>query len=283
MTYSGKTQSHPLRIRNQNLFKIKSQNSSGAFPVSRLLIKHPLLPLIVTLRAFSEFEMHAHNNSVAPVVFFAFDFENPSGEQQLEAGLFFNLPDIIGGEFSNFAREGLRGITLNKVAATPPGWDMTQGNMSVSLLACHSRAGGACSAAFSTAAAASLQDNWAAFVNGSGVFPSPPPPHPPPFSHGAVAAKISVAPRDRVTVTLALSWFYPKRRWGALDLGHYYQNLYSSSENVAEAEGSLPRLSRTVDSIVKWQQLCFNNSLPSDLQDALVGDVSTSNAACSVN
>jgi uncharacterized protein (DUF608 family) len=58
--------------------------------------------------------------------------------------------------------------------------------------------------------------------------------------------------------------------WGDQDLGHYYQNFYSSSEHVAETAGSTSRLSRTVTSIINWQQLCYNNSLPHDLQDALV-------------
>jgi uncharacterized protein (DUF608 family) len=64
--------------------------------VSQLSVDHPLLPLDINLRAFSEFEMHSHNNSIAPVVFFAFEIRNPSRHETFEASLFFNLPDIIG-------------------------------------------------------------------------------------------------------------------------------------------------------------------------------------------
>jgi uncharacterized protein (DUF608 family) len=90
---------------------------------------------------------------------------------------------------------------------------------------------------------------------------------------GAVL-QIRVAPQDRITMTLALSWFLPGRYWGEQELGHYYQNFYSSSEAVAVAESTTSRLTSVVDSILKWQQLCYDNSLPNSLQDAFVNSAS---------
>jgi hypothetical protein len=106
-----------------------SLNYSGAFPVSQLSVDHPRLPLEINLRAFSEFEMHAHNNSVAPAVFFAFDIRNPSRREAIEASLFFNLPNIIGGQFSQFEARAVKGLTLDKRCPASRRVDLTEGEL----------------------------------------------------------------------------------------------------------------------------------------------------------
>jgi hypothetical protein len=135
LTYSGApsplfSQTNPTTMSKDNMQYTNISNSSlmkGAFPVSQLSVHHPLLPLNITLRAFSEFEMHTPNRSIAPIVFFAFDIENPSFEDYFDAAVFFNLPDIIGGDVSIFESGSVRGITLNKPHASYPGAALTQG------------------------------------------------------------------------------------------------------------------------------------------------------------
>jgi len=73
-----------------------------------------------------------------------------------------------------------------------------------------------------------------------------------------------------VTVTFALSWFFPHRLWGSVDLGHFYQNNFSSSLEVAENLRNVDRLQEIIDKALAWQSTCFNNTFPEGLQDSLV-------------
>ena len=75
------------------------------------------------------------------------------------------------------------------------------------------------------------------------------------------------------TLTFALSWYYPHHLWGSNNLGHYYEILYSSAEDVAAMEA--PRLGEIVDSIQKWHDVCFQNALPPSVQDSLVNTPAT--------
>lgn len=74
-------------------------------------------------------------------------------------------------------------------------------------------------------------------------------------------------------MTFALSWFFPHRLWGSTDLGHFYQNSFSSSAEVASDVSG--RLEEIVDGALAWQAVCFNNSFPEGLQDSLVNTPAT--------
>ena len=56
-------------------------------------------------------------------------------------------------------------------------------------------------------------------------------------------------------------------------VGNYYTKLYRGAADVAERV--LSRLAENRQSILEWQRLCFDNSLPEWLQDALLNSVAT--------
>eukprot|EP01062_Namystynia_karyoxenos_P020533 TRINITY_DN17768_c0_g1_i1.p1 TRINITY_DN17768_c0_g1~~TRINITY_DN17768_c0_g1_i1.p1 ORF type:complete len:1046 (+),score=334.04 TRINITY_DN17768_c0_g1_i1:92-3139(+) len=243
---------------------------SGAFPAAELAAQDADLAaagVSVTLRAFSEFEMHSAANSVAPGAFFSLTLEAQQGAAAERAAVFFNLPDMIGGsQYRTHSLGAQSGITMHNAGTQQP---LAEGNFSWTYLHCDG-----CSAAphVSAAVGASLQENWAAFVSGGGTLPglANGTAH-----HGALAAALPLAAGQKVTLTFALTWFFPQRRWGETTLGHWYENNYTSSEDVAAQRGTESRLAATVESALAWQATCFNNSFSAALQDSLVNTPAT--------
>jgi len=241
---------------------------SGAFPVARLsLDDNDVLAgaglVAVTLNAFSEFRMHAPEEAVAPAVIFAFTLE--AAQADVDASVFFNLPDMLGQ--STFQGDSHSFTLQHSVEA------LKTGNLSISLVHCATSSGEECTdVAFTYGAGATAEDNWKAFVAGGGQLSGEVPAG---AGHGAVAAKLRVPGGGSATVTLALSWYFPHRLWGSTDLGHFYENNFSSSLDVADYMRHEGRLEDIVQSALAWQATCFNNTFPEGLQDSLVNTPAT--------
>lgn len=226
---------------------------SGAFPVSRLRFADDNLPLAVELYAYCEFRLYDPEGSATPAVIFTFNLHNPS-EKSVEVSLMFNLPNHIGGNFSS----SQKGLTLSKAGTSP-----TSGNMALRI----AEANLPCSWLVSS----DLPTVWEDFSK-DGKFSTTPIKNK--FAqHGALATSVKLASGQFGMITFVLSWYFPYRPHAGEILGNYYTKLYSSAEDVADKV--IARLPDTWQSIYQWQRLCFDNSLPEWLQDAMVNSVAT--------
>lgn len=225
---------------------------AGAFPVSRLRFADADLPLAVDLYAYCELRIREPERSATPVVLFTFNLHNPL-DQAIDTSLMFNLPNHVGGTYSagpglSLRREGLEpssGTMALRVAGD---------NVSVS-----------------TSTGQELSTLWKEFA-GQGSF------GPASFAnaaaaHGAVTVRVALAPHESRTVTFVLSWYFPYRPHGTEVPGNYYTNLFTSAEDVAGKV--ITRLPDTWDATHQWHQLCFDNSLPEWLQDAMANSMAT--------
>ncbi len=172
----------------------------------------------------------------------------------VEAAILFNLPNHLGGVISSSSRTGL--------AIERTGNDSTSGSMVVRFGDGWRR---------SCAAGDDLPAIWRAFQArgeiGDGRSSGGT------ARHAAIAASVVLQPGQRRTINLALAWYLPNRMHAGQRVGNYYTRLYRSAADVAERV--LSRLPEIRQSILEWQRLCFDNSLPGWLQDALVNSVAT--------
>ena len=225
---------------------------SGAYPVSRLRLSDPELPLTVDLYAYSEFRIRDAVGSAAPAVIFSFRMGNPT-IQTAEAALLFNLPNHIQGAFS-----AANGLKLARGGA---------GSQTGSMVA---RFGGAGSND-TCAAGDDLNALWKEFAE-KGTFGTPPQSN---AKHGVTTASVALRPGETKTVHLVMAWYFPNRMHAGNSqrVGNYYTKLYADADDVADKV--LARLPATWQAIGAWQQLCLDNGLPDWLQDAMVNSVAT--------
>lgn len=225
---------------------------SGAHPVSRLHLSDPGLPLTVDLYAYSEFRIRDAAGSATPAAIFSFRIGNPTA-QAAEASLLFNLPNHPQGTFTY-----ANGLRLARGGA---------GSMTGAMVA---RFGGVDRNA-SCAAGDDLNALWNEFAE-KGAFGAPAQSN---AKQGATAASVALRPGETKTVHLVMAWYFPNRMHAGnrQRVGNYYTKLYPNVEDVADKV--LARLPETWASILQWQRLCFDNSLPDWLQDAMINSVAT--------
>ena len=256
---------HPPRF----LPAIEQIEYAGAFPVSRLRFADPDLPIGVTLYAYSEFRVRDAERSATPIVLFSFVLENPL-DRPIDVSLMFALPNHINGEFS----EG-RGLSLKREGREP-----VSGTMAVRTLGDDASSSTQISdslfqlqedfakrGAFAPARTVSADERDT--VNNYGQRPVP-------SSHsdyGAVAINSRLAPGQTQLKTFALAWHFPDRPFAQEIVGNRYADLYEDAERVAET--ALGRLQETCDGVREWHELCFDNTLPEWLQDAMVNSLGT--------
>jgi len=225
---------------------------SGAFPVSRLKYSDPLLPVGVTLYAYSEFHLHDSAASATPAAIFTFEISNPS-DRATEVTLLFNVRNYAEGRLS-----GGSGFSLVKGGDQPTSGAVAVGADSDS------------SIIRTVATASDLSKLWADFSTNrmTSVVPAEQIP-----GYAALAVAIKIPPKESREVTYVLAWYLPKRSFKDQVPGNYYTRLYSSADDVASK--ALARLPETQKAIRDWQALIFNNSLPDWLEDSLINSVAT--------
>ena len=251
----GDAQANAWVLRTQppaDLPAIDQIEYSGAFPVSRLKYSDPLLPVGITLYAYSEFHLHDAAASATPAAIFTFEISNPS-DRPAEVTLLFHLRNYTGGHLSPGT-----GVSLVKGGDQP-----TSGTIAV-------RAGSHSSIVQTVATASDLARLWADFSKNRMTSASPTEQIP---AHTAFTATIKIPPQESRDVTYVLAWYLPQRPFKDEVPGNYYTRLYSSADDVASKV--LARLSDTQKAIRDWQALVFDNSLPGWLQDSLINSVAT--------
>ncbi|MCS7192392.1 MAG: GH116 family glycosyl-hydrolase [Armatimonadetes bacterium] len=250
----SKTNAWTLRTHPpKGLPSIAQIEYSGAFPVSRLRFADPNLPIALDLYAYCGFKIYDPESSATPAILFTFNLHNPS-DQIVETSLMFNLPNHIGGVYSK--RE--RGLVLSKQGSEP-----TSGAMGIWV--------DDENALISSSIGQDIIPLWDEFEE-SGSFKSlmSKDVH---AKHGALAVSFKLEPMQSKTLTFVLAWYFPYRPHGDEILGNYYTRLYESVEDVANKV--ISKLPSIWDAIYQWQTICFDNSLPDWLQDALVNSVAT--------
>ena len=238
----------------QGLPAIDEIEYSGAFPVSRLRFRDPDLPVGVDSYAYSTFKIRDARASAAPAVAFSFVLSNPTAKP-VEAAIFFNLPNHLGGVISS---SGQTGLCIERA-----GSDSTSGSMVV-------RFGDG--SARSCAAGNDLPAVWRAFQAHGCLTDGKTLPRGA-AKQASIASRVVLEPGQRRTINLALAWYLPNRMHAGQRVGNYYTRLYRGAADVAERV--LSRLAENRQSILEWQRLCFDNSLPEWLQDALLNSVAT--------
>lgn len=237
----------------QGLPPIAEIEYAGAYPVSRLRFRKPNLPLELSLHAYSEFKMRDAEASATPAIVFSFQLTNPLAKA-VDAAIFFNLPNHVRGKFS----------TANGLRLTRDGNEPVSGAMLL-------RFGG--NQPVSQAAGNDLAAIWKTFA-GSGRLGDQPLADAA-GNHGAIAATLRLEPNETKIVNMVMAWRFPNRthNGGRQRVGNHYAKLYPNVEDVADKV--LARLPETWASILQWQRLCFDNSLPGWLQDAMINSVAT--------
>jgi non-lysosomal glucosylceramidase len=229
---------------------------SGAYPVSRLHYTDPDLLLDVSLFSMSEFHIHKAVESAIPAVVFNFILENPT-EEELEISLMFNLPNHIDGKYHidnslKLIKEGQSSVS-GEMMVTMTGKDLKlSGIQSNSMMKFHRHF-----AAFGEFTGKSI-GNYS--TEGTG-------------KHGTLAGKTALKPGQTKLITVVLAWYFPYRKHAGEVLGNHYVNLFDNVNQVTER--IISNFPEIIEDIEKWHQLCFNNSLPQWLQEAMVNSVAT--------
>ena len=240
---------------------------AGAYPVSRLRFSDPDLPIGVTLYAYSEFRLRDADRSATPAILFSFALENPT-DRTVDMSLMFTLPNHIGGAFSEAdglalkrpGREPLSGSMAVRAAGDAAAPSTQIGHSLFQLHEDFAKAG-------EFAPTRRVPEHERETVNNYGQRPVPSPGS----AYGAVALRSTLAPGATALNTFALAWHFPHKPFGDEIVGNHYTTLYRDATDAAEAV--LGRLAETWRGLHEWQQLCFGNTLPEWLQDAMVNSV----------
>lgn len=239
---------------------------SGAYPVSRLVFSDSTQPVSLTLYACSELNLRSPERSATPGVMFAFVMENESAKA-VDASVMFTLPNHIGGEYT-----GGGGLVLTREGREP-----TSGTMALQV------SGERLS--ISALAADTVFRIWEQFSAGGDLSLGQANDKEHPLEKvklggadarmmcGALAAETRLGPGECKTVTFVLGWHFPFRPHANETPGNYYANLYRDAQEVVEIVAG--RAEQTWESILEWQRLCFDNTLPEWLQDAMVNSLGT--------
>ncbi len=225
---------------------------SGDFPVSRLRFSASHLTIPVDLYAYSEFKPRDADASATPAAIFTFLLSNPS-QQTIHASLLFILPNHIHGRATvndglTFIRDGKLPLS-GTIAIRTAGSDIDT----------------------KAATASDFRDIWKSFATGEPISDAGLQGEAP--RYGAVIANVAVKPGETKAVTFILAWYLPNRPFLTEIPGNYYSTLYRSAEDVAEKVSG--RLKDDWRAMVLWQQVIYNNSLPSWLQDSLINSIAT--------
>ena len=229
----------------------------GAFPVARLNVTDSRLPagLSLSLSGAGQFAPQSPDESLAPAVVFTFLLEN-MGSGDVDANVFFNLPNIIGATSYATSSKKAGMLTMGEGAASIH----KDGGMSLLVDDADS---------WSWSSTVEIGSSWGDFASAghlknasSGV------------ADGAVAATVRVPKGSTRAVTITLSWYFPHHIWAGnasdptSDLGHRYAEAFHSSEHVAFSVTT--NKSRSLQHALDYHATFLDTDLPPWLQDALL-------------
>ncbi len=230
---------------------IESIEYSGAFPVSRLKLDDPDLPIKITVFGYCEYQARKSDRSATPCVLLSFLLENAE-DNPVDVDCAFFLRNEIQGKFS----QGGHGLVLSKSGT---------GSMAGDL-----RLAATGSDETTYAASNNLNSLWSPFAADGKFAQSSTDAG---EGYGAISASVRLGAGQSRVVTIAMGWYFPNRKHHAEEIGNYYTQLFDDSTDVTST--ALSRLPETIDGISRWHQSCFDNSLPEWLQDSLVNSAAT--------
>ena len=261
-------QTHPVGY----LPAVEQIEYAGAYPAARLRFSDAELPLELQLFAFSPFELGSPEASSCPAITFSFLLRNP-GAADLSASLLFHLPNHTGGRYRFDAagrtmcleRSGagpLAGTvairadgTLDGLSATPADTPLYAWNQFATWQDLdHARA--------ASETTTPLDDALQRSLSGAAAP-----------RYAALAAHTQVPAGSETEVSFVLAWHLPERPHADERLTNHYAPRFRDAPDVA-ARAARGRQS-ALQSILQWQRLCFDNSLPAWLQDAMVNSLGT--------
>ena len=249
----------------------------GTFPIARLELGDPKMPLEVALEAFNPFIPLNDKDSSIPAAIFMFHLHNPT-QESVEAVLFANLENRVGhpevgqGVISQAEAAGAKGLhmTTKKHPEDSPRF----GSMALAtpwqdiMVRTHWLRSGW----FDT-----LHDFWdhasqgmlvenrepaEADENGTDV--------------GSIGLKATVKPGETLTLPVVISWYNPtfEKYWGAENptWKNYYGSLFSDAFDVADYVGS--NLERLESETRLFQDTLFSSTLPVPVLDAVASQAS---------
>ena len=225
---------------------------SGDFPVSRLRFTDPNLAITANLYAYSEFKPRDADASSTPAAIFTFLLSNPS-RQTIHASLLFLLPNHTDGSATVNG-----GLTFTRDGKLP-----LSGTIAVRTVGSNIDA--------EAATASDLRSLWKFFAAGESITRAGLKGEAP--RYGASTAKVALKPGETKAITFILAWYLPNRPFLTENPGNYYATLYRSANDVAQSVAG--RLEGDWRTMLQWQQVMRDNSLPDWLQDSLTNSVAT--------
>ena len=245
---------------------------AGAYPVSRLRFRDAELPVEVQLFAYSPLELGDAEASGWPAIIFSFLLRNP-GAGDLDVSLLCQRPNHTGGRYRFAAADhtlclerggegplagtvALRAAAgVDSLSATPAAtplyaWKQFAAWRDLD----HARSVSETTTPLDDALQRSLSGQAAP-------------------RYAALAAHTRVAAGSETEVSFVLAWHLPERPHAEERLTNHYAARFRDAPEVA-ARAARGRES-TLRSLLQWQRLCFDNSLPPWLQDAMVNSLGT--------
>jgi len=249
----GKTFVSALRTAPPNGLRAIGQiEYSGDFPVSRLRFTDAEMPVSVDLYAYSEFRPGDADASCTPAAIFTFLVKNPS-KSIIDASIFFLLPNHIDGH-----ADVSHGLTFLRDGKLPLSGSVTLRATGSNVLS-------------EAATASDFMTLWKAFSAGQPIGRNAMDGEAP--RYGAATASIRLKPGETQAVTFILAWYLPNRPFLTENAGNYYAAIYTGADDVLEKVAA--RLPDDWRSLLEWQRVMQENSLPDWLQDSLINSVAT--------
>ncbi|QUI23995.1 hypothetical protein HZI73_17575 [Vallitalea pronyensis] len=243
---------------------------SGAYPIARLVCTDDALPMTISLYAYSECNLYNEQASATPAVTFSFILENKV-EEDLEMSLMFVLPNVIEGTYC---------IDENMLKLYKEGTKQDSGDMALIV-----EGEGLSITGVQAESLYGIQRHYGAYGEFPDYMRKPQKENPidgavgrmyykPRMkNYGCLSAKAVLKPHETKQVNVVLAWYFPHRFHAGENLGNYYADLYKDARDVGEKV--LKRLPETLEAIEVWHRICYDNTLPVWLQEAMVNSLAT--------
>ncbi|MBW3622840.1 MAG: hypothetical protein KY468_05455 [Armatimonadetes bacterium] len=268
------------RATGAGLPHFKNASFEGSFPLARLELDDPKMPLQVALEAFNPFIPLNDRDSSLPVAVFLIHLHNPTSKR-VKATLFANLENRIGhpevgeGEIAPHEEEGLGGLVMRTrkhdpssprygtLALMTPHQDLN--------VATHWFRGGWFD---------SLHYFWD-HASESGELPEnreTAQAGPNATDIGSIGLRTSLGPGESVTLPVVIAWHIPnfEKYWGGGDPKPTWKNWYATQweDALDVARYTVANLPRLEEETRRFKDALFESTLPEAVLDAVSSQIS---------
>ena len=260
--------------------RLESCTFTGEYPVAKIAFQDSVVPVKLSMEAFSPFIPLEADDSGLPVAILRYSLANPTSER-VKASVCFSLENPVGGTgHSNKYRKGsaVEGLMLENPFSSPK--DPLTGSFAL----CVSGVG---------EGKVTYLTGWRAGIRGTGArrfwddFSSDGelgPEHPVKDAVCSLCLQREIGPRAQADYTFLLAWHFPNRTpeycgWEAPKgdertiIGNHYCTRFSDAWQAAEhAASHLPDLETRTKKFVKAMR---ETTLPGAVRDAAMSNLST--------